>query len=214
MLNVQDGVGLVKVRANIPDVSVRSIKSSQPLVENVRVLPFALKREFAFIVVDAGSVNSVSSALTIAWLTVVGLGRVVGSGSIVYMILVFIVSWSLDSALICSVQAEVGLVKVRANIPGKDSVRSIKPSQPLVENVRVLPFALKREFAFSVIESGSVNSVSSASTAAWLTVGGVEGIDGSGRTVNVIIALTGSWSLDSALICNVQVGAVGLTKVK
>ena len=38
------------------------------------MLPFALKSVLASIVVDAGSVNSVVSALTAAWLTVGGVG--------------------------------------------------------------------------------------------------------------------------------------------
>ena len=67
-----------------------------------------------------------------------------------------------------AVQAEVGLVKVRSNVPEEDSVKSIKPSQPVIENVKVLPFALKSVLASIVVDAGSVNSVVSALTADWI----------------------------------------------
>ena len=89
-----------------------------------------------------------------------------------------------------AVQAEVGLVKVRSNVPEEDSVKSIKPSQPVIENVKVLPFALKSVLASIVVDAGSVNSVVSALTAAWLTVG-AEGVVGAGSIVYVILAFIG-----------------------
>ena len=77
-----------------------------------------------------------------------------------------------------AVQAEVGLVKVRSNVPEEDSVNSIKPSQSVVSMVMFKPVeGINKSLKFCLTLAFSVMSVTISATAISLMVGVMEASD-------------------------------------